>query len=71
MATIETKAGEWKKILIEVQKSWDETDVKRFRNYLAEQYRRVDRINGEDIVLPHNDDLYFGRQACRHRKPLH
>ncbi|MDR1154232.1 MAG: hypothetical protein LBL04_05930 [Bacteroidales bacterium] len=52
MATIEVKDGEWKKILIEVQKSWDETDVIRFRNYLAEQYRRVDRINGEEIVLP-------------------
>ncbi|MDR0699762.1 MAG: hypothetical protein LBG28_11175 [Tannerella sp.] len=52
MATIETKEGEWKKILIEVQKSWDETDVIRFRNYLAEQYRIVDRINGEEIVLP-------------------
>jgi hypothetical protein len=52
MATIEVKEGEWKKILIEVQKSWDETDVTRFRNYLAEQYKRVDRINGEEIVLP-------------------
>ncbi|MDR2119843.1 MAG: hypothetical protein LBP64_03070 [Tannerella sp.] len=52
MVTVETKEGEWKKILVEVQKSWDETDVIRFRNYLAEQYRRVDRINGEDIVLP-------------------
>jgi hypothetical protein len=52
MATIETKEGEWKKILIEVQKSWDETDVIRFRNYLAEQYKIVDRVNGEEIVLP-------------------
>jgi hypothetical protein len=52
MATIEVKEGEWKKILIEVQKSWDETDVIRFRNYLSEQYKRVDRINGEEIVLP-------------------
>jgi hypothetical protein len=52
MATIEVREGEWKKILIEVQKSWDETDVIRFRNYLAEQYRRVDRINGEEVVLP-------------------
>jgi hypothetical protein len=52
MATIETREGEWKKILIEVQKSWDEADVIRFRNYLAEQYKRVDRVNGEEIVLP-------------------
>jgi hypothetical protein len=52
MATIEVKEGEWKKILIEVQKSWDEVDVIRFRHYLAEQYKRVDRINGEEIVLP-------------------
>jgi hypothetical protein len=52
MATVETKKGERQKILIEVQKSWDEEDVIRFRNYLAEQYRTVDRINGEEAVLP-------------------
>jgi hypothetical protein len=48
MATIITKKGEQKKILIEVQKSWDESDIMRFRNYLGEQYKR--REKGE--VLP-------------------
>jgi hypothetical protein len=52
MATIETKEGNRQKILIEVQKSWDEEDVMRFRNYLAEQYRKVDIIDGEEAVLP-------------------
>jgi hypothetical protein len=52
MATIETKEGNRQKILIEVQKSWDEEDVMRFRNYLAEQYRKVDKIDGEEVVLP-------------------
>jgi hypothetical protein len=52
MATIKTKTGDYKKILIEVQKSKDEDDVMRFRNYLAEQYKKVDKVNGVDIVLP-------------------
>ncbi|MDR2765356.1 MAG: hypothetical protein LBB90_10050, partial [Tannerella sp.] len=41
MATIRTDRGEQKKILIEVQKSHDEDDLIRFRNYLGEQYKKV------------------------------
>jgi hypothetical protein len=52
MAIVQTKEGKQKKILIEVQKSWDEDDVMRFRNYLAEQYKKVDKINGIDVILP-------------------
>jgi hypothetical protein len=52
MATIKTDEGVYKKILIEVQKSWDEKDLMRFRNYLGEQYKKVDKVNDVDIVLP-------------------
>ncbi|MDR3366888.1 MAG: hypothetical protein LBO71_07985 [Prevotellaceae bacterium] len=52
MATIETAQGEQKKILIEVQKSHDEDDLIRFRSYLGEQYKKLDRVNGVEIVLP-------------------
>ncbi|MDR1581943.1 MAG: hypothetical protein LBS55_01580 [Prevotellaceae bacterium] len=52
MATIKTEKGTYKKILIEVQKSKDVDDLMRFRNYLAEQYKKVDKVNGVDIVLP-------------------
>ncbi|MDR0715035.1 MAG: hypothetical protein LBF89_12390 [Bacteroidales bacterium] len=69
MATIETKEGEWKKILIEVQKSWDETDVIRFRNYLAEQYKIVDRINGEEIVLPITTIYILGGRLAEIESP--
>jgi hypothetical protein len=69
MATIELKEGEWKKILIEVQKSWDETDVIRFRNYLAEQYKRVDRINGEEIVLPVTTVYILGGRLAEIESP--
>jgi hypothetical protein len=69
MATIETKEGEWKKILIEVQKSWDETDVIRFRNYLAEQYRRVDRVNGEETVLPITTIYILGGRLAEIESP--
>jgi hypothetical protein len=70
MATIETRDGEWKKILIEVQKSWDEADVIRFRNYLAEQQtgrpgkRRRNRPS-------HNDHIHSWRPSCRDRKSMH
>ncbi|MDR3266142.1 MAG: hypothetical protein LBT24_01035, partial [Tannerella sp.] len=52
MATVKTKEGEHKKILIEVQKTWDKGDAMRFRNYLADQYKRKDKVDGISIVLP-------------------
>ena len=39
IAEIATPDGS-KNILIELQKSWDELDIYRFRNYLAEEYAR-------------------------------
>ena len=52
IATIKTETGELKKILIEIQKASNEIDVMRFRNYLAEHYKKEDTINGETLVLP-------------------
>jgi DNA repair exonuclease SbcCD ATPase subunit len=52
MATVMTEDGERKKVLIEVQKSWDYKDVMRFRRYLAAQYGKMDEINGKKTVLP-------------------
>jgi hypothetical protein len=52
MATIKTKDGVHKKVLIEVQKAWDKGDAMRFRNYLAEQYIREDKVDGVSMVLP-------------------
>jgi len=45
VATICTDTGEYKKVLIEIQKSRKYTELVRFRNYLGEQYKRVDVIN--------------------------
>jgi hypothetical protein len=44
VATIRNANGEYKKILIEVQKSNNSTDLMRFRTYLGEQYKRMDVI---------------------------
>jgi len=44
VATIRNVDGEYKKILIEVQKSNNPTDLVRFRTYLGEQYKRKDII---------------------------
>lgn len=52
IATIKTKTGEYQKLLIEVQKSRNEIDLMRFRNYLAEQYKKEDKIDDDSVVLP-------------------
>ena len=44
VATVKTDDGDYKKVLIEIQKARDNTDVMRFRYYLAEQYKRKDAI---------------------------
>jgi hypothetical protein len=52
IATILTETGEHKRILIEVQKAWEQDDLTRFRTYLAEQYRKIDTVNGVKVILP-------------------
>ncbi len=52
LATIITKSGEQKKILIEIQKAKNQIDLMRFRNYLAEQYKKEDQVNNEKVILP-------------------
>ncbi|MDR2026130.1 MAG: hypothetical protein LBQ01_01050, partial [Prevotellaceae bacterium] len=53
MATVRDAADKPpRKILIELQKSWDTQDVMRFRKYLGEQYIRVDAVDGKEIRLP-------------------
>ncbi|MDR3272919.1 MAG: hypothetical protein LBT29_05525 [Flavobacteriaceae bacterium] len=52
VAVVKTKEGEHKKILIEVQKGKDEDDVMRFRNYLGDQYKKTDKVDGKTMVLP-------------------
>jgi len=47
-AKIKTKEGKYKNVLIEIQKSGDTDDISRFRNYLAEQYKREDEITDEE-----------------------
>lgn len=52
IATIKTETGELKKVLIEIQKAKNPVDLMRFRNYLAEQYKKEDKIDNETVVLP-------------------
>lgn len=52
VATIKTSTGEHKKVLIEIQKAKNQIDLMRFRNYLAEQYKKEDTLNDEKIILP-------------------
>jgi hypothetical protein len=52
VAVIKTAAGKQKKILVEVQKSWDKEDLMRFRQYLGKQYKCEDIVDGEKKALP-------------------
>jgi len=52
VATVRTGTGELKKVLIEIQKAKNQVDLMRFRNYLAEQYKKEDKVSGENVVLP-------------------
>jgi septal ring factor EnvC (AmiA/AmiB activator) len=38
--------------LIEIQKARNQIDLMRFRNYLAEQYKKEDVLNSEKVILP-------------------
>lgn len=55
-ATIKKANGEYKKILIEIQKAKLVTDIMRFRRYLGNQYRDANNIiineQGEKVALP-------------------
>jgi hypothetical protein len=52
IATIKTKTGEFLKVLIEIQKAKNHIDLMRFRNYVAEQYKKEDIVNNEKVILP-------------------
>ena len=52
IATIVTETGETKKILIEIQKAQKVIDLMRFRNYLGEQYKKEEVVNGKSMPLP-------------------
>jgi len=52
IATIKTSDGQLKKVLIEIQKAKNSIDLMRFRNYLGEQYKKQDEINGQKLSLP-------------------
>ena len=53
VATVHTSEGP-KKVLIEIQKAKNDTDLMRFRNYLAEQYKRKDKlaVDGKEVEEP-------------------
>ncbi|MEY3442796.1 MAG: hypothetical protein RLZZ519_1077 [Bacteroidota bacterium] len=52
IATIVDLSGQTKKVLIEIQKAQNQIDLMRFRNYLGEQYKKEDQIEGKTLALP-------------------
>jgi hypothetical protein len=52
VATIRTGKNEYTKVLIEVQKALKLTNLQRFRNYVAEQYKRKDIVGNKENILP-------------------
>ena len=51
VATIRTKTGESKKVLIEIQKTNKPTDLERFRMYIGRQYQQIDGIKIKDGMV--------------------
>ncbi len=52
IATIIDSNGQTKKVLIEIQKAQNQIDLMRFRNYLGEQYKKQESIDGKTVALP-------------------
>ena len=50
IAKIKLKSGEYKTVLIEMQKAKLLEDIMRFRHYLAEQYKKQDELEIEDEI---------------------
>lgn len=72
VAVIQTKNGESQKVLIEIQKAKNRVDIMRFRNYLAEQYKKKDKVDGKEKPLPLTTIYLLGfklpevKTACVH-----
>lgn len=72
IAIIKDDNGQNKKVLIEIQKAKNRIDLMRFRNYLAEQYKKQDRVEGIQEILPITTIYILGFQipnidsACIH-----
>ncbi len=47
-ATIKTKSGKYKKVLIEMQKGKHSFDIIRFRKYLGENYAKIDDVRNDN-----------------------
>jgi hypothetical protein len=69
IATIKTDDGEYKKVLIEIQKAKNEIDLMRFRNYLAEQYKKEDVIDDEKVILPITTIYILGFKLSKIKSP--
>ena len=52
IATIKTEDQQTKKILIKIQKAANAFDLMRFRNYLIEQDKKEENVNGRKTSLP-------------------
>ena len=72
IAVVKTAEGGSKKILIEIQKAKNQIDLMRFRNYLAEQYKKEDKVDGAKTILPITTIYILGfklpkiESACLH-----
>lgn len=52
IATVVDDKGDRRKVLIEIQKAQNPIDLMRFRNYLGEQYKKEDKVDGRTVALP-------------------
>ncbi len=74
-ATIKTKDGQYKKVLIEIQKGKQDKDILRFRKYLGANYRKIDdvKVSGDIIeqkTLPIITIYFLGFRLANIKTPV-
>jgi hypothetical protein len=68
-AKIKTKSGEYKNVLIEIQKAKFAADIMRFRKYLGEQYLKSELIEGKKTALPIITIYFLGFELSKIDSP--
>lgn len=74
-ATIKTKDGKYKKVLIEIQKGKEDKDILRFRRYLGTNYREIDKVKVdkntiEQQTLPIIPIYFLGFRLANIKTPV-
>jgi len=72
-AKIKTREGEYKQVIIEIQKAKFPTDIMRFRKYLGQQYsdeENFEMINDRKVAMPIISIYFIGQKLDKAVAPI-